>query len=44
MQQQIAQQKAENDKLRTQKIMAEDKAAGAEGYIDYLKNFQGGNR
>lgn len=44
MQQQIAQQKAENDDLRTQKIMAEDKAAGAEGYINYLKNFQGGNR
>ena len=44
MQQQIAQQKAENDDLRAQKIMAEDKAAGAEGYINYLKNFQGGNK
>lgn len=42
LEQQIAQQQVKNQDLKTQKIMAENRAAGAEGYIEYLKNFQGG--
>lgn len=44
LQQQLAQQQAENQDLRVQKSMAEDRATGAEGYISYLESLQGGNK
>ena len=44
LQQQLAQQQAENEDLRVHKTMAEDRATGAEGYISYLAQLQGGNK
>ena len=39
---QLAQEKAKNQQLITDKMVAEDKATTAEGYIDYLNSIKGG--
>ena len=45
LEQQLADEKTKNTQIMKEKIMAEERAAGAEGYIDYINQIKnGGNR